>query len=146
MDTILEILNRAGEQLLGRTSGPLHFRLILQPIVATILAIRAGLRDARGGKPAFFWTILTNKEERRILIHSGWKDIGKVFILAMVLDAIYQVIVFYGFYVVQALIVAIVVAVIPYTLLRGFVTRLTRGLYKRQAGPAKVSAANKTKK
>lgn len=131
MDAISEILNRAIEQLLGRASGPMHVRLVIQPIVATILAIRAGLRDARERKPAFFWTILTSSQEREILLRSGWKDIGKLFVVAMVLDGLYQLVVFRGFYIVQALIVAVVIAVIPYALLRGVVTRLARAF---QAG------------
>ena len=126
MDALGEHLNRAVEQLLGRASGPLHFRLLIQPIVATLLAIRAGRRDAREGKPAFFWTLLTHPEARRSLVQSGWRDIGKLFVVALVLDTIYQAIVLHGFYVLQALIVAITVAVIPYTLLRGLVTRLAR--------------------
>jgi hypothetical protein len=137
MDTIMEILNRAVEQLLGRASGPMHLRLLIQPLVATILAVRAGLRDARQGQPAFFWAVLTNLEERKTLIQSACKDIGKVFILAMALDTIYQLIALHAFHLVQTLIVAIVVAVIPYTVLRGPVTRLTRGFYRKdKSGPA----------
>ncbi len=132
MDAISEILNRAIEQLLGRASGPLHLRLVIQPIVATILAVRAGLRDSREGKPAFFWTILTSPEERQILLRSGWKDIGKLCIVAAVLDTLYQLIVFREFLVVQTLIVVVVVAVIPYTLLRGAVTRLASGLFSKK--------------
>ena len=144
MDAISEMVHRAVEQLLGRASGPLHIRLVIQPIMAAILLIRAGLRDSREGKPAFFWTILTIPKERQILLRSGWKDIGKLFIVAMVLDALYQLIVFRGFYVVQSLIVAMVLVVIPYTILRGVVTRLTRGLYRKQAGPANGSAVDNT--
>jgi len=115
----------------------MHLRLVIQPTVATILAIRAGLRDARQGRPAFFWTLLKSSSERKTLIRSGWKDISKVFILAMLLDAIYQLIALHAFYPVQTLIVAIVVAVIPYTVLRGPVTRLTRCFYRKEkSGPA----------
>jgi len=46
-----EILNRFWENLAGRLSGPMNFRLVIQPTVAGILAIRAGLKDARGGRP-----------------------------------------------------------------------------------------------
>jgi hypothetical protein len=35
------------KNLIGRVDGPLKFRLLLQPIVASIFAIRAGLQDAR---------------------------------------------------------------------------------------------------
>ena len=127
MEAIFESLSRAIGELLGRSSGPLHFRLVFQPVVAAILAIRAGLRDAREGQPAFLWAVLSNEEARKALLRSGWKDIGKVFILAMVLDAVYQAIALHGFHLLQALIVAIVVAALPYALLRGPVNRIARG-------------------
>jgi len=33
--------------LIGRETGPLAFRFIVQPLVATVLGVRAGLKDAR---------------------------------------------------------------------------------------------------
>jgi hypothetical protein len=39
-----ELFARVWENLIGRVSGPLTFRLILQPIMAVIFAIRAGLK------------------------------------------------------------------------------------------------------
>jgi hypothetical protein len=122
------MFERGVEQLLGRAGGPLHFRLVIQPIVASVIAIRAGLKDAREGKPAFFWTLLTNSAERQILLRSGWKDIGKIFVVAFVLDTGYQVFVLRTFYLVQAFIVAVVLAIVPYVLFRGPVTRLARRL------------------
>jgi hypothetical protein len=123
---IEEHVSRAVGQLLGRSSGPLHFRLIFQPILATFLAVRAGMRDARRGDPPFLWTLLTQKSERRRLFRSGWKDIGKVFIMALVLDTIYQLIVIRGFYLLQTLIVAVAVALVPYIVFRGLTTRASR--------------------
>jgi len=93
-----EILKRVWENLIGRSSGPMHLRLVLQPIVASILAVRAGLRDARQDRPAFLWAAITNPEYRPELIRQGWKDVGKVFIIAAVLDAIYQLIAHRGVY------------------------------------------------
>ena len=43
---MLEMLIRGYEGLIGRSSGPMHFRLFVQPLMATILAIRAGWADA----------------------------------------------------------------------------------------------------
>ena len=126
MDGITEVLSRTVDQLLGRSSGPLHFRLVLQPIVASVIAIKAGLRDARSGQSPFFWSLLTKAAERRRLIQSGWRDIGKVFILALLIDTVYQLFMFRAFYVLQSLIVAVAVAVVPYLILRGLVTRLAR--------------------
>jgi len=60
-----EIVTRAWDELIGRLSGPLSFRFVIQPAVAVALAIRAGLRDARAGRPPFLWTAITDARERR---------------------------------------------------------------------------------
>jgi hypothetical protein len=52
--------------------------------------------------------------------------VGKVFILAVVLDSIYQLIVHRGVYVLELLITATVLAIIPYVLVRGPVNRIAR--------------------
>ena len=137
MDTIVEMLSRAVEQLLGRASGPLHFRLFIMPIVVTVLGIRAGLRDAREGRLAFSW--LRNSTERRRLLRSALKDIGRVFVIAVVLDTTYQVVVFRYFYILQMLVVAFGCAVLPYVLTRGIVTRLARGAYLKRILTKQVS-------
>jgi hypothetical protein len=104
----------------------MSFRLIIQPTVAGIIAIGAGLKDAREGRPAFFWAALSNRDYRPELLHEGWKDVGKVFILAIVLDTIYQLIVHRGVYVLELLITATLLAIVPYVLIRGPVTRVAR--------------------
>ncbi len=131
-----EILRRVWENLIGRSSGPMHFRLILQPAVATFLAIRAGLADAREGRPAFLWAAITNPAYRCELLRDGWKDAGKVFSLAAVLDAIYQLIVHRGVYLGELLIVATVLAIVPYVLVRGPVNRIRKRLAPAKKGLA----------
>ena len=49
---------------------------------------------------------------------------GKVFVVAIILDAVYQYIALSLFYPVEALLVALILAIIPYVLLRGPVNRL----------------------
>ncbi len=142
MDSIMEMVVRGVEQLLGRASGPLHFRLLIMPLVVTFLAVRAGLKDARTGQPAFLWALLTNATERPRLFRSALNDVGKIFIVAVVLDTTYQVLVLRAFYVVQMLIVVVACAIVPYALVRGPVTRLMRGHYRRQAGPCTFSKGN----
>ena len=133
MDTFLQLFSRGVDELLGRASGPLHFRLFVMPIVVTILAIRAGLRDARNGEPPFLWTVLSNARERRRLFQSAVGDVGRVFVVALVLDTTYQLFVLRWFYPVQLLIVAVGCAVMPYVLIRGPVTRLFRARYANRA-------------
>jgi hypothetical protein len=133
VESIVDELQRAVDELLGRASGPMHLRLIMQPIVASILATRAGLRDARTGGSPFFWTFLTVPGERKRLLGSAWKDIGKVFVVAILLDTVYQIIVLHAFRPLQTLIVAVILAVLPYVLLRGPVTRIARGARRERA-------------
>ena len=117
---------RVSTQLIARVSGPMKFRLVLQPCMAAFFAIRAGLADAKAGKPPYFWTLVTDPSQRESLIRDGWKSVGKVFILAVVLDVIYQIIELRFVYVGEALIVAFILAFVPYLVLRGIVTRIAR--------------------
>jgi hypothetical protein len=121
-----EALRRGWDNLIGRSDGPMTFRLIIQPAVAIIFAIRAGLRDARNGQRPFLWTVLSNTSRRRELLRQGWGDVGTVFIVALILDAIYQVIAHSAIYTLELLLAATILALVPYALLRGLVTRLAR--------------------
>jgi hypothetical protein len=120
------MLRRVWSELIGRFDGPFAFRLILQPIVASILAIRAGLKDAREGRSPYLWSMTTDPAQRRGLFYEIWKHVGKVFIVAVLIDVIYEIVVFRWVYPIQPFIVAIVLAVIPYLLIRGPVNRFAR--------------------
>ena len=121
-----EFLVRAWEMLIGRDHGPMTFRLILQPLTALILAIRAGLRDARQGcPPCFFWSVFAHARGSELL-RKTWKDVHNVFIVAIVLDTIYEWIVYRWVYPGQALIVATVLAIVPYVLMHGPITCVAR--------------------
>jgi len=107
-----------------RFDGPLHFRLFVQPLMAILFAFRDGHRDAREGRSAYLWSLITDANERRYLLESGWKGIAKVFILAFALDVVYQFMEWHGLKPLQALMTAIVLAVLPYAILRGPVNRV----------------------
>jgi hypothetical protein len=104
----------------------MKFRLLLQPMMATIFATRAARRDARDGNSPYFWAVFANAAERNKLLQSGWKDVGKVILIAILIDAVYQVIVFKWVYPGEALIVALVLAIVPYLLIRGPLYRMLR--------------------
>ena len=122
-----DVLTRFFENIVGRIHGPMNFRLILQPTMAIIFAIREGRKDDREGRPPYFWSLFTEPGHRLELLRNGWKSFGKIFLLALVLDAIYQYIVVRWFYPGEAVATAIILAVIPYMLLRGPANRLTGG-------------------
>jgi hypothetical protein len=124
-----EILARLWQNLYARVTGPMNLRLIIQPAVATILAIRAGLRDARQDRAPFFWAVLWNPAHRRELLRQGWKDVGKVFVLATILDVVYQLIVHRGVYSLELLITAVTLAIVPYLLVRGPISRIAKMVF-----------------
>ena len=121
-----DLLTRIFENLIDRVSGPMKFRLILQPLMATIFAIRSGFKDAKEGRPAYFWALFTDSSHRRDMLRDGWKSVGKVFVIAIIIDVVYQLIVFRWVYPAEALLVAAVLAFIPYLLIRGPVNRIAR--------------------
>jgi hypothetical protein len=121
---MLEFLSPVFDAMSERMSGPMSARLIIQPIMAGFFAIRSGLKDAREGKPPYFWSLLSNSEHRRDMLRDGWKSIGKVFLLAILLDVIYQIVVSRMVLPIEVVVVAFLLAILPYLILRGIITRL----------------------
>ena len=112
--------------LLVRIEGPMNFRLILQPLVALFFAFRDGVRDARERRSPYFWALFTKSAHRRDMLATAWESIGKVFFIAIILDFIFQYIVFHQFRVIGALLAGAILAIVPYVLLRGPVNRIMR--------------------
>ena len=123
---VSDVVGRFTENLAGRVGGPMTFRLVLQPLMATLLAVRAGVRDARDEIPPFLSGLVRNPQLRRTLLRDGIKDVGRVFALAVVLDLIYQVVMLRWIYPGETLVVATCLALVPYMLVRGPVRRLIR--------------------
>ena len=121
-----EALARGWENLVGRWEGPMFFRLLIQPGVAIFFAVRAGLRDARLGKPSILCDLLSDPITRQERFRQVWKDVGTVFIVALILDSIYQVIVQGGIFALELLITATVLALVPYVVSRGLFTMIAK--------------------
>jgi hypothetical protein len=121
-----ELWQRFSEHILGRLDGPLHFRFIVQPLMAVVFAVLDGVKDAKAGRPAYFWSMVVNPQHRRELLKDGWKHFGKIFILGIILDVIYQIMVHHAVYPGETLFVALVLAFVPYVVLRGPANRITR--------------------
>lgn len=121
-----DLWQRLVEDLGNRVSGPMRMRLLLQPLVATVLAVIAGMKDAREGRPPYFFSLVTDPDHRRAWISDGWKSIGKVFVAALVLDVAYQLLVLRFVYPGEAVFVAVVLAILPYIVIRGLATRVMR--------------------
>lgn len=122
----MDLLTSVTDGIATRLHGPLKFRLLLQPTMAALIAIRAGLKDAREGRPVFFWAALTDAAERGEMLREGWKHIAKLFVIAAIMDAIYQVIVHSRLSITDSLLVAVLLAVVPYLIVRGLTNRIAR--------------------
>lgn len=116
---------RIVENMANRVYGSMNFRLVLQPVMASIFAILAGINDARAGRPPYLWALISDPAHRAGRIKDGLKSVGKVFILALVLDVAYQIIEMRFVYPGEALIVGFILAIMPYLVLRELVNRIT---------------------
>jgi hypothetical protein len=123
---------RIADGIADRVGGPMKLRLLMQPMMATLLAIRSGLRDAKTGTPPYLWSLLSNPGHRGEMLKSGWQSVAKLFCVALVLDLVYQYIEQPVIRLRAAIFIAVILAIVPYLLLRGLVTRLATWWKARQ--------------
>ena len=124
------------EQLIGRASGPLQFRLVVMPTVGDAAGDPGRLEGCPGKvSPRFCGESFPtpaggdsgcSRHGETLPGFSSWRWCS---------TRLYQLMVLRAFYVVQALIVAVTCAIVPYVLFRGPATRLARVLSGKQAGP-----------
>ena len=94
----LKVIEQFWHDLVERPDGPMRFRFVLQPLMATIVAIRDGLKDVRSGRSPYFATVLGNPQERMGRLREGLNATARILALGLVMDVIYQAIVFQTFY------------------------------------------------
>jgi hypothetical protein len=98
----------------------------MQPAMGMIFAIRDGIKDARTGRSPYFWTIMTEPAKRGGHLREGFAATWKIILLALILDTIYQFTELGTFYPGEATIVVVLLALVPYLVLRGPAMRITR--------------------
>lgn len=131
--TLMEQLwQRIVGNLVARLDGPLHFRFIAQPLMAAVLAVLDGIKDVKAGRPAYLWAVLVSPKHRRELLKDGWKSVSRIFFLAVMLELVYQLIVHHTIYPGEMLIVALLLAILPYVVLRGPVNRIVRAIVSKK--------------
>ncbi|WP_245414619.1 hypothetical protein [Aestuariivirga litoralis] len=121
-----DVWDRVFRSIAERPGGPMTFRFILQPVMAAVLAAIDGVRDARSGTPPYFWSLVTGSGARTDRLYDGIIATARVILLGLVMDVAYQLIEFKTFYPGEAAIVAVLLAFVPYLLLRGPFERLAR--------------------
>jgi hypothetical protein len=126
MQDFVDLVARMWADLLERPRGPYAFRLLFQPLIALLLAVRDGIHDAKTGRSPYFWSVVHDPDERAARVREAFRATAKVGGLALAIDAAYQLKVHSWIYPGEALGIALLLALVPYSLIRGPVDRLTR--------------------
>jgi hypothetical protein len=121
-----EVHQRIWRDIAERPGGPMSFRFLLQPTMAFVAALHDGIQDARADRVPYFWTVLSNPSERGGRLREGLLATARLVLIGLGMDVIYQWRVLDTFYPGEALLVALLLAVLPYFLLRGPICRIAR--------------------
>lgn len=110
------------EELPQRFTGPGRLRFILQPLTAILLGIRGGLRDAKAGNPPYLFGLLFASERRRELLRSGVAAIRNLVALGIIMDIVFQLIIYHSVHPAPALVIGPILVCFPYALSRALTT------------------------
>ena len=122
----LEVQQRFWSDIFARASGPMTFRFYLQPTMALIAALHDGIRDTRFGHHSFFWTAAADPAKQAGRLREGLRATARIVLLGLTMDVIYQIKVEDRFYPVEAVMMALLLAVIPYFIFRWIVEGVSR--------------------
>jgi hypothetical protein len=120
----MSLPNNIVEGIIARIAGPMSLRFIFQPLVGLLLGVRDGMMDAKAGEPPFIYALIIDKEDRKAKLTSLFKSLSKTIIIAIVLDLIVQYIIFNQVRVSGAIIIAIIILIVPYSLARAITSRI----------------------
>jgi len=109
-----------------RFTGPGSFRFILQPLIACVVGIRSGLTDARSGRPPYLYGLLFHRDLRRRLIQSGFQNVANLLLIGILLDSIFQWLIYGVSYPGAAVVVGPTLIIAPYAGARALANRLAR--------------------
>jgi hypothetical protein len=114
------------EELPHRFTGPGRFRFILQPTFAILLGVRGGLADAKAGEPPYLFGLLFATGRRRALLRTGMADIGALLAMGIVLDVLFQLVLYQSVHPGAALLIGPILICFPYSASRALTNRLVR--------------------
>lgn len=128
-------LNRLWRNIVARPGGPMTFRFVLQPAMAAVAAWRDGVNDARLDRKPYLSAIVLGGESRGARLWEGVVSTARILTLGVVMDVAYQLAFLDSFYPGESALIAILLAFLPYALLRGPLARAARlCIAKRPAG------------
>ena len=114
------------DELPRRFTGPGRLRFILQPTGAILLGVRGGLADARAGNPPYLFGLIFGGGRRRELLRSGVAAIRNLLAAGIILDLVFQLILYRSVHPGAALLVGPILICAPYALSRALTNRVAR--------------------
>jgi hypothetical protein len=119
-----EVHQRLWQDIFDRPGGPMSFRFILQPVMAAIAAFHDGIKDARLDRSPYLTRLLSGSSDRTELLNEAVISTGRILLLGLIMDGIYQFVVLKTFYPGEMVVITLALAFVPYLLLRGMFARL----------------------
>jgi hypothetical protein len=104
--------------------GKFQLRLVLQPLIAIILGLRFGVRDAKAGKPPFFHALAHGDGHRGALLKQAARDAIVPLIVAVIIDSILQQLINHRIRPLAAVIVGGILVFLPFLIVRALANRV----------------------
>jgi hypothetical protein len=127
-----QVRERFWSDVFGRLSGPMTLRFYLQPTLAFVAALKDGIKDARLGHKAFFWSTFSDPTLQRGRLREGLMATAQMMLVGLAIDTVYQFRVFDRFYPVEAVLMVLMLAVLPYFAFRWVVEHVARWWFSRR--------------
>ena len=121
----------------GMFGGKFQIRLVLQPLIAIVLGLRLGVRDAKAGKPPFFQALAHGEGGRGVLLKEAARDALMPLIVAVLVDSILQQIINHRIRPFAALIVGGILVFLPFLIVRALANRAWTHAQRGASPPAR---------
>jgi len=118
------------EELPRRFTGSGRLRFILQPTVAIVLGIRGGLADAKAGNVPYLFGLILGAGRRRELLRSGMAAVRNLVALGIMMDIVFQLVLYRSVHPGAALVVGSILICLPYAVSRALTRRVTQAMTK----------------
>ena len=127
----------------GMFGGKFQIRLILQPLLAIILGLRLGIRDAKAGKPLFFQALVQGDGHRGALLRQAARDAIMPLIVALIIDSILQHLINHRIRPLAAVIVGGILVFLPFLIVRALANRAWTHGHAGRPRPARGAPAGR---
>ena len=103
--------------------GKFQIRVVLQPLIAIILGLRFGIRDAKAGRRPFFQEVAHGEGHRGALLRDAARDALMPLIVAVIIDSILQQLINHRIRPLAAVIVGGILVFLPFLIVRALANR-----------------------